>query len=160
MTFGAATCVSRAQSAATPTMKREMNITAQQDPYDLPDSVRLALEVDLQAYSFGENSSVLSALTDAVDACGGWLVDRRMTAAAAAELRIELHLHGAIDLYAMLQTQGLELTRDTHRVLTELCTVQRRMTGGARRMVNLRLEVNFLERQTLHSLLMTGCAFA
>jgi hypothetical protein len=57
---------------------------------------------------------------------------------------------------------GLELTRGTHDTLTALCTSRKHiaLSTPPGRLVCIRLELNFLEDVTLHSLLMTGSSLA
>jgi hypothetical protein len=117
---------------------------------------------DLQGYSYEDRQGVLSTLTSAFSQCGGWILERKTTSPSAMEFRIEIQLHGIVELYASLVGTGLELTRATHETLTALCTSRHYLFGSQQpnRVLCLRLELNFLEDVTLHSLLMTGSGVA
>ena len=117
---------------------------------------------DLQGYSYEDRQGVLSTLTSAFTQCGGWILERKTTSAFAMEFRIEIQLHGIVELYSSLVGSGLELTRATHDTLTALCTSRQYLLGlqQPNRVLSLRLELNFLEDVTLHSLLMTGSGLA
>ncbi len=116
----------------------------------------------LQAYSYGERSTLLPSLTAAFTHCGGWVLERKTTSATTTEFRLELQLRGIVDFYAALIAAGVELTSTAHTTLTGLCTCRRH--GGSavflREVLTLTLEISFLEDVTLHSLLMTGSGLA
>jgi hypothetical protein len=71
------------------------------------------------------------------------------------EFRIEVQLRAILDIYAGILGTGVELTRPGHDNLTELCTRRkhRRITAVLGQVVSLRLEINFVDEDTLHSLL-------
>ena len=117
---------------------------------------------DLQGYSYQDRQGLLPTLTTAFTHCGGWVLDRKTTSATSMEFRIEIQLQGIVELYASLVGTGLELTRGTHDTLTALCISRKHIANSAQagRLLSIRLELNFLEDVTLHSLLMTGCGLA
>ena len=117
---------------------------------------------DLQGYSYQDRHGLLSTLTTAFTHCGGWVLERKTISASTMEFRIEIQLQGIVELYSSLVETGLELTRGTHNTLTALCTSRRHIDSSAqpRRLLSIRLELNFLEDVTLHSLLMTGSGLA
>ena len=117
---------------------------------------------DLQGYSYQDRQGLLPTLTNALTHCGGWVLDRKTTSATAMEFRLEIQLQGIVELYSSLVASGLELTRGTHETLTALCTSRRHIASstGPSRLLTIRLELNFLEDVTLHSLLMTGSGLA
>jgi methionine synthase I (cobalamin-dependent) len=118
---------------------------------------------DLQGYSYQDRQGLLPNLTRAFTDSGGWVLERKTTSATTMEFRIEIQLHGIVELYSSLVATGLELTRGTHDTLTALCTSRKHIAGSmqpGRRLLTIRLELNFLEDVTLHSLLMTGSGLA
>jgi hypothetical protein len=117
---------------------------------------------DLQGYSYDDRQGLLPVLTSAFTQCGGWVLERKSTSASAMEFRIEIQLNAIVDLYSSLVATGLELTRNTHQTLTALCTSRQHLLGARQpgQVVSIRLELNFLEDVTLHSLLMTGSSLA
>lgn len=117
---------------------------------------------DLLGYSYQDRHGLLPILTTAFTHCGGWVLERRTTSATTVEFRIEIQLQGIVELYSSLVEAGLELTRATHDTLTALCTSRKHISCSAHpsRLLAIRLELNFLEDVTLHSLLMTGSGAA
>lgn len=117
---------------------------------------------DLQGYSYEDRQGLLPVLTNAFTHCGGWVLERKATSATTMEFRIEIQLQGIVELYSSLVATGLELTRGTHDTLTALCTSRMHIARSAEpsRLLSIRLELNFLEDVTLHSLLMTGSGLA
>jgi hypothetical protein len=117
---------------------------------------------DLQGYSYEDRQGLLPNLTSAFTQCGGWVLERKTTSATTMEFRLEIQLHGILDLYSSLMASGVELTRATHGTLTGLCTSRKHISKSHRatQVVSIRLELSFLEDVTLHSLLMTGAGSA
>ena len=117
---------------------------------------------DLQGYSYQDRQGLLPTLTTAFTHCGGWVLERKTTSATAMEFRIEIQLQGIVELYSSLVATGVELTRGTHDTLTALCTSRKHIALSTQpsRLLAIRLELNFLEDVTLHSLLMTGSGLA
>ena len=113
---------------------------------------------NLQGYSYDDRTLLLSDLTSALTECGGWVLERKTISASSMEFRIEIQLQGIIELYSSLVEAGLELTRVTHDKLTGLCVSRKHISESQQRgqVLSLRLELNFLDDVTLHSLLMTG----
>ena len=118
--------------------------------------------LDLQGYSYEERQGLLPVLTTAFTQSGGWVLDRKTLSASAIEFQIEIQLRAIVELYASLVATGVELTRSTHATLTDLCTCRHHqaLTAQPNQIISLRLELNFLEDVTLHSLLMTGSSVA
>lgn len=114
--------------------------------------------LDLQSFSYDDRANVLPALLSALADCGGWVLDRRTTSASAVEFRIEVQLRSILDLYGSVIAAGLELTRSSHLVLTDLCTCRKNVPTMADlgQIITLRLEISFLEDLTLYSLLAAG----
>jgi len=126
--------------------------------------------LDLQAYSYIDRQGLLPNLTTAFTHCGAWILERKTTSATIIEFRIEIQLRSIVELYSALVAAGVELTRNTHALLTDLCTCRHNLSrnyGPAAtrgylpsQVLTLRLELTFLEDVTLHSLLMTGSSLA
>lgn len=124
--------------------------------------------IDLQGYSYQDRSGLLPALTLAFTHSGGWVLERRTTSPTTMEFKLEIQLRGIVELYSALIGSGVELTRTTHAMLTDLCTCrhhnahapQASRSTHSGQVVSLRLELSFLEDVTLHSLLMTGSGLA
>ncbi|MCU1320681.1 MAG: hypothetical protein JWM43_330 [Acidobacteriaceae bacterium] len=114
--------------------------------------------IDLQTFSYEDRTSVLAELTNSFAECGGWVLDRRTLSPNLTQFHIELQLRAVLDLYAALISAGVELTRAAHLGLTDLCTCRKHVsTIDLGQVVSLRIEINFLEDVTLHSLLSTLC---
>ena len=117
---------------------------------------------DLRGYSYEDRQGILPTLTTAFTNCGGWVLERKTISPSSIEFRIEIQLQEIVELYSSLVGTGLELTRGTHDTLTALCTSRQYIASCAPpgRLLSLRLQLNFLEDVTLHSLLMTGPGLA
>ena len=111
--------------------------------------------IDIQAFTYEHRQALLDDLTTVVCNCGGWIVDRKPLSPTNMEFHIEVQLRAILDLYAGILGTGVELTRPGHENLTELCTRRkyRRITAVLGQIVSLRLEINFVDDSTLHSLL-------
>lgn len=118
--------------------------------------------IDIQGFSYEEQPRLLPQLVDAIDRCGGWLVEKNSLSSTTIELHVEIQLRSILELYGTLIASGLQLTRDSHFGLTALCSCRKEPVNLSRRGQVLRvcLEVSFLEDLTLRSLLMTGSALA
>jgi hypothetical protein len=118
--------------------------------------------LDIQGYSYDQRDSILPLLSRTLINCGGWVHDRQSTSATNFEIVLEIELRFILDLYAGLIAAGLELTRSNHLALTDLCTCRKHFLGSseARQVVTIRIEIAFLQEQTLHTLLMTGSSVA
>ncbi len=113
--------------------------------------------LEIQGYSYESRQDVLPVLTSAVARCGGWVLDRKRLSETTMELRVEVELRAALDLYAGMIGAGLELTRCGHLSLTELCLCRKhvRVIDPAQ-LVTIRVEICFLGEANLQSLLTTS----
>ncbi len=91
--------------------------------------------VHIQSFTYEDRHGLLPGLTVAFSNCGGWVLDRKTTSPTKMEFQIEIQLRAILNLYIAILSSGIELTRDGHKVLTELCTRskhQRSLTGLGR----------------------------
>lgn len=114
--------------------------------------------LDIQGFSYDERADVLPGLLVALADCGGWVLDRKALTSSLIELRVEVQLRSILELYGSIISAGLELTRSSHRALTDLCTCRRNMTAATDlgQVVTVKMQISFLEEITLHSLLESG----
>ncbi len=113
--------------------------------------------LDIQGFSYEERHGLLPTITSALADCGGWVLARKTLSPSTMEFRLEIQLRSVLDLYASIVSSGLELTRTAHLALTDLCTCRKNLaTSDLGQIVTIRLEINFLEDITLHSLLIAG----
>lgn len=107
--------------------------------------------VELRGFSYDEQRRIVPALLDAMAACGCWVEEQRVLSPTQTELRFEVHLRSAFELYSELVAAGVELTRDSHVKLTGLCTLRGHNPRQAkrRRVISVRLEVSFIEENNL-----------
>jgi hypothetical protein len=117
---------------------------------------------DIQAFTYEERYGLLPELAAAFSHCGGWILDRRTLSTTNIEFRLEIQLRSILDLYAAIVATGVELTRSGHEALTELCTRRKHssLTAEGGQIVAIRLEIQFLDDLTLHSVLASGCGLA
>ena len=67
--------------------------------------------LSIQGFSYDERQGLLPTLISAFAECGGWVLDRKTLSARTLEIRLEIQLRSALDLYASIVASGLELTR-------------------------------------------------
>jgi hypothetical protein len=103
--------------------------------------------VELRGYSYDDRGHILTGLENAMASCGCWILDQRVVSPTQTSMRFEVQLRAVFELYSELVAAGVELTRESHARLTELCTLRGHREGGMRRrrVVTVRLEVSFLE---------------
>ena len=75
----------------------------------------------LTALSADQPDRLVRYLTGALLACGGWVLTRTTQGNQAAELDFEFARASCVEIYAVLIAAGLELSRDSHLQMTELC---------------------------------------
>jgi hypothetical protein len=74
----------------------------------------------LTALSPDEPEKTVRVLTGALLACGGWVLTRTQEKGIAA-LDFEFARAACVEIYAVLIGCGLELSRDSHLRMSELC---------------------------------------
>ncbi len=107
---------------------------------DLPEE---RPDLHLQSLTHDPLDVVMPGLTEAIDRASGWVLDRHMASAFAVELRIELQIRALIEMYAALVSSGIELTRESHLLLTERCTCRQFLRTREERsaIITIRLEL-------------------
>jgi hypothetical protein len=78
-------------------------------------------DLRLTATCADDPQRVTRFLTGAVLACGGWVLSRSMPGSDTAEISFEFARASSVEVYTMLIAAGLELSRDAHVRITELC---------------------------------------
>ncbi|MDE3106103.1 MAG: hypothetical protein KGK08_13090 [Acidobacteriota bacterium] len=116
--------------------------------------------IEIQSFSYQERTQVLASLSTALTQCGCWITDRRSVLPTQVEICFEAQLSSAVELYTAILGAGVELTRGAHLALTYLCMCRKHMRRRAEfgQVVELRLEISFLEDVTLHALLSSARA--
>jgi hypothetical protein len=101
----------------------------------------------IETCSYEDRRVIYPAITEALELCGCWLLDRRPTSLTQVEFSFELQLRSVVDLYASLIAAGLELTRASHADLTFFCTLRKHQDypNSLAGVVTVQLVVNFLE---------------
>ena len=131
-------------------------------PVEATPWIRTTQLFEFNAYCYSDRVGILPRLTSAFTNSGGWVLERRTLSPTTMDFRFEIQLMGIVELYGQLVGLGLELTRNTHDQLTELCTLWKHMMNSREScpVVTVRLEIQFLADVTLHSILMTGSSLA
>jgi len=75
----------------------------------------------LTALSADDPERLVRFLTGALLACGGWVLTRTTQGQEAAELDFEFARAACVDVYSVLIAAGLELSRDSHLQMVDLC---------------------------------------
>ncbi len=103
--------------------------------------------VELQGFSYEDRRIVLASLLESLQMCGCWVEERQFVSHAQMELRFEMPLSAADELYSEWMAAGVEFTREAHQSMTWLCTMRRHEPKGPRsfRTVSVRMEMSFLE---------------
>jgi hypothetical protein len=119
-----------------------------------------SLEIDTFCYE--ERRVIFPAVTEALEYCGCWLLDRRPLSFTQMEFYFEAPLRSVLDLYAALIAAGLELTRASHEDLTRFCTLRQHQEhpGSLPGVITIRLEISFLEDLKSHPGISPGPANA
>ncbi|MFC6646565.1 hypothetical protein ACFQBQ_13410 [Granulicella cerasi] len=109
----------------------------------------------LTAFTYEDRRKVLADAVDALERSGCWVLGRRNLSATEVQLRFELAVREALEVYAALIASGLELTRDSHLSLHALCTLRKyRQRAAEHRVVTLGLAISFLDEVNLAAELM------
>lgn len=75
----------------------------------------------LTALSGDEPERLVRFLTGALLACGGWVLTRTTQGREAAEMSFEFARVASMDIYSVLVAAGLDLSRESHEQMVELC---------------------------------------
>lgn len=111
--------------------------------------------LDIQAFTFEQRHEVLQHLTTALIRCGAWVTKHQTTSTDSIEFDLEIRLRIVLDVYSVIVSSGIELSRSGHDILTDLCTVRKHiaLTSELGQFVKLRLRVRFLNEINPLSLL-------
>ena len=88
-----------------------------------PDSRTLRLT----AVAADNPERLVRYLSGAVLACGGWILTRSTQGSHSAELDFEFARASCVEIYSVLVAAGLELSRDSHLQLADLCHCTRNL---------------------------------
>jgi hypothetical protein len=118
--------------------------------------------VEITTFSYEDRRVIFPAVTEALELCGCWLLQRNSTSLTQVEFHFEVHLRSVVDLYAALIAAGLELTRASHNDLTALCTLRQHRDSPSNMagLVTARLEISFLEDAESMTLMASTAACA
>jgi len=78
-------------------------------------------DLRLTATCADDPQRILRFLTGAVLACGGWVLSRSLPGSDTVEMSFEFARTASLEIYSVLIAAGLELSRDAHISMTELC---------------------------------------
>jgi hypothetical protein len=129
-------------------------------PLTLPPMEEMQ-SVHLRGFSYAELNAVMPTLKRALENCGCWMTEENSPSAMELDLKFELHLRDAYELYSELVAAGVEMTRENHLRMTGLCTLRNYNPRKAirRRVVNIRLQISFLHDAD-HDPLVNGVGLA
>jgi hypothetical protein len=128
-----------------------MNLCSGNNALHPLDTAENGPAIELRGFSYDEQRRIVPALLEAMAVCGCFVEEQRALSLTQTELRFEVHLRSAFELYSELVAAGVELTRDSHVKMTSLCTLRGHNPRQAkrRRVISVRLEVSFLEEDNL-----------
>jgi hypothetical protein len=123
-----------------------------------PDPTTLSIET----FSYEDRRVIFPAVSEALELCGCWVLNRRPISLTQMEFRFELQLRSVVDLYAALISAGLELTRASHNDLTVLCVLRRHRDypSSLAGVVTVQLVISFMEDVDLPTGMWVGSAHA
>ena len=78
-------------------------------------------DLRLTATCADSSQRALRFLTGAVITCGGWVLSRSLPGSDTAEMSFEFARAVSLEIYSVLIAAGLDLSRDAHISMTELC---------------------------------------
>ncbi len=78
-------------------------------------------DLRLTATCADDPQRILRFLTGAVLGCGGWVLSRSLPGSDTVEMSFEFARAVSVEIYTVLIAAGLELSRDAHISMTELC---------------------------------------
>jgi len=82
-------------------------------------------ELNLAALCSEDAARTVRFLTGAVIACGGYVLSRRFDAEQTAAIEFEFIRATCVEMYSVLIAAGLELTAQSHMILSTLCQCTR-----------------------------------
>jgi hypothetical protein len=114
--------------------------------------------IELRCHSYDDHREIVPELLNVLSSLGCWVLEQRTVSSTQTELCFEVQLRTAFELYGGLLSAGLELTRDSHLRMSGLCTLRSPNPRHARRrrVVTIRLELNFLEEESASTIGMVG----
>ncbi len=127
-----------------------------------PEQAPGVCNLHLQTFSYESRKAILPALSEAMNHCGCWLLDRKVVSLSQTDFIFEIQQRSILELYSSLIAAGLELTRGSHLALTNLCALLKHgsRVSSRQRVIHVELEVSFLEEVDLQSLINPGAASA
>jgi hypothetical protein len=81
----------------------------------------------LTALSADDPQRLVRFLSGVLLACGGWILTRSTQGNELAEMDFEFARAACVEIYAALIASGLDLSRDSHRQMAELCHCTRNL---------------------------------
>ena len=104
-------------------------------------------ELRLRGFTYLERQVLMPELGVCIDHAGGWILQRRTLAADALELVLESQTVALPDVYGAFLGAGVELTRESHRALTQqcLCTQYLPRRRGVASIVLVFVDIQFLD---------------
>lgn len=82
-------------------------------------------ELNLAALCSDDAARTVRFLTGAVMACGGYVLSRRFDAEQTAAIEFEFIRATCVEMYSVLIAAGLDLTAQSHMILSTLCQCTR-----------------------------------
>lgn len=78
-------------------------------------------DLRLTAACADDPQRVMRFLSGAILSCGGWVLSRSMPESDTVEMSFEFARSVSLEIYSVLIAAGLELSRNAHIRMTELC---------------------------------------
>ena len=104
--------------------------------------------LEIQAVSSVEPSNLVRSLTGAILGCGGWVLTRSTTDTGRVNILFEFERGACLEIYTAVIACGIELSRNGHIRMTELCHCTRHQLsecGGQIASMELEIQSNSLK---------------
>jgi len=104
----------------------------------------------MKAASIEEPARLVPTLTGAILGCGGWVLSRSCNDTGKVTMLFEFERQACVEIYTVLVSAGVELSRSDHIWLTELCqcTSNNRNDCGTE-IASIELEIQTLPGKTV-----------
>ncbi len=107
----------------------------------------------LHGLTLDHREGILSSLFEAVDRAGGWVLERQATSAQALTILIEMQSRVLVEMYAAIAGSDVQLTRQSHHLLTDRCNCLQNLhtPGRLSSLLTVRLDIAFLTETLLQA---------
>ena len=120
----------------------KFDVRSSSTPRDVLQAGAIPWALQMRAISNEEPCRLVKTVTGAILGCGGWMLSRCATDTGLIDLLFEFERRSCLEIYSVLVASGVELGREAHLQLTELCQCTRfGRAGCGAEIVSVDLEI-------------------